>query len=564
MATPSSARSVSARTVTRPRDLALLASAPIVTVAGVTGRPETTAQESEHLRAAEVIASVCLATDLGMGFPFEHGFHGTLMALRLCDILAVDSDTTQQVYFASMLMYTGCTGDASLGKSIMSGNLYETLIPGLFGTISERLGGLVRSLPPTDATPIVRTVETARRIPRLVANAEESQTALCEVAEMMSRRLGLPTEVGGLFTFLTDRWDGNGMLRRASGEDIPLPVRIFQLCRDVAFQRHIGGDEHAVRMARERAGHAFDPDLTATLVDHSEEILAVADEGESTWFAILDSEPKPWHLLEDAQVDTALAAIGDFADLISPTFAGHSSAVSRLAAEAADLAGMSEGQTTELRRAALVHDVGRVAIRPDVWEKKGPLTRDEFEQVRLHPYHTERVLSQSEFFAPMLSIARDHHERLDGSGYHRGVDAQAITSPARLLAAADTFQAMTEPRPHRPALLPDQAAEELAGLADDGLLDHAATAAVIEAAGQPVPEMERPAGLTERESEVMGLLARGLQTKQIATALGISPKTADTHIQSGYRKMGVSTRAAATLYAMEHGLVPSGELPIQR
>lgn len=522
-----------------------------------------TAGHEERLRAAEVIAPVCLATDLGMGFPLEHGFHGTLMALRLCDILAVDSDTTRQVYFASMLMYTGCTGDASLGKPIMSGNRNETLVPGLFGSMPERLGGLIRSLPPADATPVVRTVETARRIPRLLANAEEGQTALCEVAEMMSRRLGLPTEVGSLFTFLTDRWDGNGMLRRAKGDDIPPPVRIFQLCRDVAFQRHIGGDEHAVQTARERAGHAFDPDLTATLLDHSDEIFSVADEGESTWSAILDSEPKPWHLLEEAQVDPALTAIGDFADLISPTLAGHSSAVAKLVTDAARLAGSVQGQTTELRRAALIHDVGRVAISPDVWEKKGPLTRDEFEQVRLHPYHTERILSQSEFFAPLLSIARDHHERLDGSGYHRGLDAPAISSSARLLAAADTFQAMTEPRPYRPALLAEQAAKQIAVLADAGLLDHAATAAVIEAAGQPVPEMERPAGLTERESEVMGLLARGLQTKQIATALGISPKTADTHIQSGYRKMGVSTRAAATLYAMEHGLVPSGEFPIR-
>jgi HD-GYP domain-containing protein (c-di-GMP phosphodiesterase class II) len=511
-----------------------------------------------------VIASVCLATDLGMGFPYEHGFHGTLMAIRLCDILAVDAVTTKQVYFASMLMYSGCTGDASLGKPIMSGNSYETLVPGLFGSMPQRLGGLVRTLPPTDATPIVRAVETARRIPRLLANAEEAQTALCEVAEMLSRRLGLPTEVGGLFTFLTERWDGNGMLRRAKGDDIPLPVRIFQLCRDIAFQRHIGGDDHAVQMARERAGHAFDPDLAATLVHHSDELFAVVDAGESTWSVILDSEPKPWHLLEDAQIDTALAAIGDFADLISPTLAGHSSAVSRLVTDAARLAGSDEGPTTEVRRAALVHDVGRVAIPADVWEKKGRLTRDEFEQVRLHPYHTERVLSQSEFFAPILSIARDHHERLDGSGYHRGLDAPAISSQARLLAAADTFQAMTEPRPHRPALHPEQAAEKIAVLADDGLLDHAAATAVIEAAGQTVPDMERPAGLTERESEVMGLLARGLQTKQIATALGISPKTADTHIQSGYRKMGVSTRAAATLYAMEHGLVPSGELPIQR
>ncbi len=206
------------------------------------------------------------------------------------------------------------------------------------------------------------------------------------------------------------------------------------------------------------------------------------------------------------------------------------------------------------RRAALVHDLGRVAVPVRIWEKTDPLTVDDWEQVRLHAYHTERVLVRSPFLAGLAHAASFHHERLDGSGYHRGVAAPSLDPMVRLLAAADAYQAMTEPRPYREALSPAEAADALTGEVRAGRLASEAANAVLEAAGHPSPSIERPAGLTEREFEVVGLLARGLQTKQVAHLLQISTKTADYHIQNAYRKMGVSTRAGATLFAMQHGL----------
>ncbi len=182
--------------------------------------------------------------------------------------------------------------------------------------------------------------------------------------------------------------------------------------------------------------------------------------------------------------------------------------------------------------------------------------------MRLHAYHTERILAPSPFLAELAYPASLHHERLDGSGYHRGATAAMLPRAARLLAAADAYHAMTEARPHRPALPPEQAAEELIGEGRAGRLDSDAVTAVLEASGQPPPRISPPTGLTPRETEVVGLLARGLQTKQIARSLGISVKTADRHIQNAYAKIGVSTRAVATLFAMEHGLVVWGELPI--
>ena len=279
---------------------------------------------------------------------------------------------------------------------------------------------------------------------------------------------------------------------------------------------------------------------------------------------MLAAEPAPRLDLEGDAIDRALAAMGDFADLASPYLVGHSAGVARIAGAAADRCRAHGVDPVAVRRAALVHDLGRVAIPLHIWHKPGPLAPDEWERVRLHAYHSERVLARSPFLSALASVASAHHERLDGSGYHRGAAAGALPLPARLLAASDAFCAMTEPRPHREPLSPDEAAETLGREASAGRLDVSAVAAVLEAAGQPVPPMERPAGLTEREAQVVGLLARGLQTKQVARALGISAKTTDRHIQNAYAKIGVSTRAAAALFAMEHGLAAWGELPIGR
>ena len=224
---------------------------------------------------------------------------------------------------------------------------------------------------------------------------------------------------------------------------------------------------------------------------------------------------------------------------------------------------MDAASVRALRQAGLVHDLGRVAVSAATWGKPGPLSADQWEQVRLHPYHTERILSRAALLADLGPVACAHHERLDRSGYHRGLPATELSMPARLLAAADMFHTKREPRPHRPAQSAEQVAQALAAEANAGRLDPDAVAAVVESAGQPAPRLDRPHGLTDRESQVLGLLARGLLTKQVANELRISPKTADRHIQNLYAKIGVSSRAAATMFAMEHGLLAWGELPME-
>jgi HD-GYP domain-containing protein (c-di-GMP phosphodiesterase class II) len=277
------------------------------------------------------------------------------------------------------------------------------------------------------------------------------------------------------------------------------------------------------------------------------------------WQAFLEAEPAPVEHIDAADLDRVARCFADMADLKSPYTIGHSTEVAAFAEAAARRLGLPEDDVVTLRRAALLHDLGRVGVSSGIWDREGSLTRSEWEQIRLHPYHTERILSCSPTLAPLGWIAGLHHERLDGSGYHHGVSAPALPISARILAAADTFQTATQNRPHRPARTTEQAAEHLAAEATAGRLDPDCVAALIEAAGQPRPRLRRdwPAGLSEREVEVLRLLAHGLSNAQIADRLVVSRRTAEHHVQHIYIKIGHSTRAAATLFAMEHDLVRS-------
>jgi HD-GYP domain-containing protein (c-di-GMP phosphodiesterase class II) len=516
----------------------------------------------ERVRSADVIAALSLATDLGMSLPLEHGLQSTLVAMRLADRLGVDPFVARETYYGCLLFYVGCTADAEVGARDFEEDIHVHFTPAMFGSRAEILRALSRAMAPSGSAP-GRAARVARGLPRVMRGYRGHLAALCEVGEMLTGRVGLPPAIQRLFPALNERWDGKGYPGTLSEEGIPLPVRIVHVARDATFQASVGGADHAVGVVSERAGKAFDPQVAACLVDGAGELLALDEAGGSAWERVLELEPAPAVWLAGDAIERALRAIGDFADLVSPYLVGHSSGVAELAAAAAAGGGrLAPDEVLPVRRAAFVHDVGRVAVPAKIWQKAGPLSADEWERVRLHPYHTERVLIRSSFLGALAPVASAHHERMDGSGYHRGVVGTVLSASARLLAAADAYHAMTEPRPHRGALSADQASELLAGAASAGRLDADAVASVLEAAGQRVPRIERPAGLTEREAEVVRLLARGLQTKQIAHALGISVKTADQHVQNAYAKIGVSTRAAAALFAMEHGLVASGEFPI--
>jgi HD-GYP domain-containing protein (c-di-GMP phosphodiesterase class II) len=403
-----------------------------------------------------------------------------------------------------------------------------------------------------------------RRRPMLVGRAvvggarhgRELLRSVCEAGSLLAARLGLGAGVAAAISQQFERWDGKGGPLGLAEDEITPAARISEVATQALIFHRAGGSDAAMAMVRDRAGGWFDPSVADAFQRHGHELLR-ANDFVDPWQSVLDTEPPPVRRVRPGALDAVARCFADMVDLKSPYTLGHSTQTALLAELAGRELGLDASALTELRRAALLHDLGRVGVSSGIWDKQVALTRSEREQIRLHPYHTERILACSPTLAPLGRIAGLHHERLDGSGYHHGFLGAAIPFPARVLAAADAFQSWTQDRPHRVARSPAGAAEQLGDEARAGRLDTDCVRAVVRAAGlQPTPRRESwPAGLSDREVEVLRLAARGLSNREIAENLVISRRTAEHHLQHVYAKIGTSTRAAAALFAMEHDLL---------
>ncbi len=516
------------------------------------------------LRLAEVVFVLSIASDLGMGQPIEHGLRTTMAALRLAELAALDRDEMSDVYYVALLHYVGCSADAEVDADFLGDELEARpdLVEALFGSPVELARAGLRHLHP-ELPPARRALRTLRSGPLMMGEFRRWAASHCEVAQLLGARLQMGEGVRASMGMLTERWDGKGSPGAGAGDQLPRPVRFMQVAHDAEIAWRREGVAAARALVGRRGGHGLDPDISRLFCAHADQVLEGLD-APSMWDELLAAEPGHCAVIADeARFEECLTVIADFADLKTTRHAGHSRAVAALAAEAAQAMGLNESEVAQVRHAALVHDVGRVAISAGIWTKAGELTRDELEKVRLAPYYTERILDRPERLRELGRVAGLHAERCDGSGHPRGLRREEIPVAARIIAAADAYQALTEAGPGRQAVSPEEAAGAVAEEARAGRLDALVVNAVLAAGGHQVraDPPPRPAGLTDREVEVLTLLARGLVTKQIAFELGISPKTADHHIQNLYGKIGISTRAGATLFALEHSLVPRSAAP---
>ncbi|HEX2319036.1 MAG TPA: HD domain-containing phosphohydrolase [Streptosporangiaceae bacterium] len=507
------------------------------------------------LRLVEAAGVMSLATDLAMGQPLEHGLRTAIMALRIAQSMGLQKDEQVTVFYTGVLHFAGCTAESEIDAQFFGDELAARpqMLATMMGSRRELIAMAMR-VAHAESAPMTRAAQMAKSAFGGIAEFRKWAASHCDVARVLGARMGFSDEIQAALRHLYERWDGKGMPGDLRGTEIPLAVRLMQVAQDADIICQHGGRELASKVLRERAGSGLDPDAVAVGLDLGERLYAGLD-APSIWDLTMEMEPGPQPVVTEARLDACLSAMADFADLKSMWTIGHSRGVARLAARAAAVVGLPGPEVVPLRRAALVHDIGRVAVPVHVWASPESLTRGQREQVRLHAYHSERVLDVSASLRPLARLAGTHGERYDGSGYHRGSKAGDLPLAAWLLAAADCYHAMRESRAYRPRLPADAAADELRGEAAAGRLAPDAVNAVLVAAGQPREPVLRPAGLSERECAVLGLVARGLATKQVARQLGISPKTCDHHIQSVYSKVGVSARAGATLFALEHGLV---------
>lgn len=510
----------------------------------------------EAVRLAEPLTGLSRFADLGFGLPASSALRSCVLASRLARSLALPVADVRAAFYTALLHHVGCAGYAHETAKLFGDDLVANLAAGR--TDAARAMDLFATFLPTltrGRPPLERARLTVAAFTKGGRWGDEFTTSACEVGRESARRLRLPDDVQDSLFHVYDVWRGKPRPEGLSGDDIPVGARIARLTGIAILFESIGGTDLAVKAVRRRAGGMLDPSLAARFAEDAMEWLG--DLGETDLRSlVLDGEPDPYVLVPDLRV--VAEVFGDLADLKSPYLLGHSRAVAALARAAAERLLMPEGAKDDLEVAGLLHDVGRVAVSNAVWDRPGRLSTDEWEDVRLHPYHSERILASSTELARLAPLAGRHHERLDGSGYHRGSTAEDLSLPARVLAAADTYEALTERRPHRAALEPDQAGKILLDQVTQGALDADAVEAVLGASGHavPVPRRWRPMGLSDRETEVLGLVAQGCSNAEIASRLVISRRTAEHHVQHIYTKIGVSSRAAAALFAIEHQLLP--------
>ena len=508
---------------------------------------------------AEVVAAISLAADLGLGQPMDHVLRTCVMATRFAERLGVADHDRAATYWVTLFVGAGCTGQS-----------WE--ISRMFGDDLAWRAGSYRAAP-TDIGQLRfllgaagsgrGAMQRARIRAELVGtrfrHVQESLISHSTISARLAEELGLGDAVVTALRQAFARWDGKGLPRGVGGEDVALPMRICVLvdAAEVLTREH--GLADGLDLMRTVRGRWFEPRLFDAWTELA--TACIPADAEDLWQSVVRAQPDGRAPLNEQEIDRALELIADYADLKSPWFCGHSRGVAELAAAAAEQAGLRPVEVTTLRRAALLHDIGRNGVPNSIWDKPGPLTPGETERVRLHAYYTDRVLRRSRGLAPLASVASAAHERGDGTGYPREIGGDTIPVLGRYLEAADAYHAMGEPRPHRTPMTSAEAASELRAGARAGTFDGGAVAAVLAAAGHPRRKRApAPAGLSAREVDVLVLVARGLTNRQIGARLGITTKTAGNVVARIYAKADVSSRAEAALFAMRNGLLSSSHL----
>jgi HD-GYP domain-containing protein (c-di-GMP phosphodiesterase class II) len=507
-----------------------------------------------RVRLAEIVGALSLTTDLATGWPLEHGLRRSLLAVWLGEELGLDAAELSDTYYVGLLGSVGCTIEGTLFARYTADDI----------AASARTATVDFTNPLAVTSFAVRTFGAGQpplqRARSLVSAAVSGNAAFQSVCRDVAVRVGDMLDIGPsiqqALAQCHERWNGRGGPGHFKGDDIRLAARIFHVAHDAEIYNRIGGIEAAVAVARRRAGKHYDPQV-------AERFCAVAAslfhrlESEPIWDAVLAAEPAPVRWLADDEVDGVAHSIARFVDLRSSYTLGHSTGVARLAEGTARRLGLADAEVATVRLAGLLHDLGRAAVPVAVWNLAKPWTETEWIRARKHPALTELVLARSTALGHVGNLAGLHHERLDGSGY-RGVTASSLPGSARILAAADAYHTKLEARPHRSVLAPEAATDEIWQQVEHGWLDGDAVRAMLDSTvghASPPRRQDPPAGLSEREVEVLRLIAGGLSNREMADVLFISPKTVGHHVQHIYDKLGISTRVGATLFALQHGVI---------
>ncbi|MDP9317465.1 MAG: HD domain-containing protein, partial [Actinomycetota bacterium] len=390
-------------------------------------------REAGSVRIAELVATLSYAADLGLGQPMAHCMRQTVIALRLADAVGATDHEREATFYLGLLMNVYCHADAAeqakwFGDDIgFKGDGFET-----FDMNTAQMVALVVRRVGSHGNAVAR----AKRLASFAVAGQRQfvsfLTTHSTLGAQFAERIGLSQEVCVAIRQAYEQWDGKGYPHHLRGREISLPARLVQLASPVEIFGRRRGVQAARAIARRNSGTQFDPALVGLFCDRAPELLEDLDQA-SDWDAVLDAEPELSRRVAGAELDEVLVAMADLVDLKSPYLAGHSRGVANLVTAAARISGHSENDVITVRRAGLVHDLGRLGVSNAIWDKPSRLTESEYERVRLHPYLTDRMLARLSALGASREIAARHHERLDGSGYPRGLTAVSLTPLDRLL-----------------------------------------------------------------------------------------------------------------------------------
>lgn len=473
-------------------------------------------QDDDCVAREDAVLALAMVGDLSMGQPIDQSFRTARLAGLLAAGCGGDEALARQV---ALLRWSGCTANAE----------------GVMRLLGDDVGGRSAML--------AQTLDAGRQR-ALQQQAGPLAQVHCEVAGEVARTLGLGRAVEQGLRHIFERFDGQGGPSGLGHPEVPEVVYQVVLAGDLEILSRV----HGLDAALQWIGAQRDRRYPAALVS---EVQANARH----WLQVLRS-PEPAPVASGAR--TALTLVGDVIDLKLPWLAGYSRQVATLVRNAARLWGLEEGRSQLLGRAALLHGIGRASVPNRIWSVAGALLDGDREAVRLVPYWTHRACSRIAGLSEAGELAAHGYERLDGSGYFRGLAGEALHAEHRLLGAALAWQALRGERPWRTALDAGQAERRLLEEAEQGRFDRRACQAVISAAqGQQTPLPARPENglLSERETQILRRISSGASNKEVARDLGISPSTVRTHVESVFRKLECSTRAAATLKALTLGVI---------
>lgn len=508
---------------------------------------------------AELLCTLSFVSDIGMGQPMEHGLKSAYVGLQLAERLGLSLEDRQAVYYGALLKDAGCTACATVFAAFFAGDDLSPRADCFFmkpDSVRDAVSWFWRHSPSDPMLP-ARIGKLFSFLAECRGVMKESVSAHCEVGQMFARRLAMPPLVQDAILYSWERWDGKGLAFGMRGQDIPAAASVLHLAQVAEAARCFGDRSAAKAIARERRGSAFVPDVVDAFleVSASDGFWGVVEQ-ESTQQQIIDMRPPAdFDPLTADRIDEVCALLADFADVKSRLTWNHSLNVAEIAAGIGERLGLSNPEQTRMRRAALVHDLGKAAIPIGILDKGYDLSPAEEERFRQHPHFTEQVLLR---IAPLKDIALDaasHHELIDGAGYHRGLIGEQIPLGGRLLAVADTYttlsaRAAAADPSHILAQMQPRAGRQLDGACFEALK------ASISSAQRTVRRLQTDSLLTDREVEVIRLVAQGMTNREVARALVISDKTAEHHVEHILNKLGVSSRTAAVVYAVHNGLAP--------